>query len=141
MPGIQLTNNTTLNVTASSADGNATLNRYLTNPLSFIPPAALNAIAGTKVEDLDPTAFPIAASAAGEGQFVLEGTCLDVQPGASASVGLLTGDKAADFFSSVQWTGDAAAAGLVSFGLVGTLSAGDKLTVSDRSEEHTSELQ
>ena len=131
MPGIQLTNNTTLNITASSADGNATLNRYLTNPLSFITPAALNAIAGTKVGDLDPTAFPIAASAAGEGQFAVEGTSLDVQLGASASVGLLTGDKAADFFSSVQWTEDPAAAGLVSFGLQGTLSAGDKATVSD----------
>src|ERR1017187_1217603 len=131
MPGIQLTNNTTLNVTASSADGNATLNRYLTNPLSFITPAALNAIAGTKVGDLDPTAFPIAASAAGEGQFAVEGTSLDVQLGASASVGLLTGDKAADFFSSVRWTEDPAAAGLVSFGLQGTLSAGDKPTVSD----------
>ena len=131
MPGIQLTNNTTLNVTASSADGNATLNRYLTNPLSFITPAALNAIAGTKVGDLDPTAFPIAASATGEGQFVVKGTCLDVQVGASASVGLLTGDKAEDFFSSLQWTGEPAAAGLVSFGLQGTLSAGDKPAVSD----------
>jgi hypothetical protein len=131
MPGLQLTNNTTLNVTASSADGNATLNRYLTNPLSFITPAALNAIAGMKVGDLDPTAFPIAANAAGEGQFAVEGTCLDVQQGASASVGLLTGANAADFFSSVQWTGGPTAAGLVSFELQGTLSAGDKATVSD----------
>jgi len=94
MPSIQLTDNTSLNVTASTADGNATLNRYLTNPLSFITPAALNAIAGEKVGDLDPTAFPIAASAAGEGQFAVEGTCLDVQTGASASVGLLAGANA-----------------------------------------------
>jgi len=131
MPSIQLTNNTTLNFTASSADSNATLNRYLTNPLSFITPAGLNAIAGMKVGDLDPTAFPFAASAAGGGQFAVEGTSLNVQLGASASVGLLTGDDAADFFSSVQWTEDASVAGLVSFGLQGTLSTGDQATVSD----------
>ena len=131
MPSIQLTDNTSLNVTASTADGNATLNRYLTNPLSFITPAALNAIAGEKVGDLDPTAFPIAASAAGEGQFAVEGTCLDVQTGASASVGLLAGANATDFFSSVQWTQDPTAADIVSFGLQGTLSARDKATASD----------
>ncbi|HXB73429.1 MAG TPA: hypothetical protein VNY05_34640 [Candidatus Acidoferrales bacterium] len=131
MPTIQLTNKTNLNVTASSADGNATLNRYLSKPLSFITPAALDAIAGTKVGNLDPTAFPISASAAGEGKFAVEGTSLDVQLGASASVGLLTGDKAADFLGSLQWTADPSVAGLVSFGLQGTLSAGEAATVSD----------
>src|ERR1022692_2703502 len=100
MPTIGLTDNATLNVIVSSADGNATLNRYLTNPLSFITAAGLTAIAGQKVGDLDPTAFPITASASGDGKFAVEGTSLEVQPGASASVGLLTGAAAAGFLRS-----------------------------------------
>jgi hypothetical protein len=131
MPTIQLTNNTTLDITASSADDNATLNRYLTNPLSYTTPAGLTAIAGQKVGDLDPTAFPITASATGQGQFAVEGTSLSVQLGASASIGLLKGADAANFFCSVQWTEDPTVAGLVSFALQGTLSAGDTATVSD----------
>jgi hypothetical protein len=129
MPTIGLTDNATLNVIVSSADGNATLNRYLTNPLSFITAAGSTAIAGQKVGDLDPTAFPITASASGDGKFAVEGTSLEVQPGASASVGLLTGAAAAGFLSSVQWTADPAGAALVSFAFQGTLSAGDTATV------------
>src|ERR1035438_1747824 len=99
MPTIQLTGNTTLSLTASSADDNATLNRYLKNALSFTTPAGWNALAAKKVGDLDPTGFPITLSAAGDGQFAVEGSSLDVELGASASVGLLTGDSAEDFFS------------------------------------------
>ncbi|MGD1091725.1 MAG: hypothetical protein ABSB35_06995 [Bryobacteraceae bacterium] len=131
MPAIQLSNNTTLNVTASSADENATLNRYLTNPLSFITPAVLNAIGNQKVGDLDPTAFPITASATGAGQFAVEGTSLGIKVGESASVGLLTGADAKDFFDSVSWPQDPTAANLISFGLQGTLSTGDTANVSD----------
>ena len=131
MPSIGLTNNTTLNVTASSTDGNATLNRHLTSPLSFFTQTGLSAIAGQKIEDLDPAAFPIAASATGEGKFAVEGTSLDVQLGASASVGLLTGGDAADFFSSVEWAQDPAVAALISFGFQGKLSAADTATAGD----------
>src|SRR5882724_5583303 len=116
MPSIGLTNNTTLNVTASSTDGSLTLNRYLTSPLSFLTPASLKAIVGQTVGDLDPAAFPITASATGDGKFAVEGTSLDVQLGASASVGFLTGGDAADFFSSVEWTADPPVGGLVSLG-------------------------
>ena len=131
MPTVQLTDNTTLNITASSADENATLNRYLTNPLTLIAPGSLNAIAEQKVGDLDPSAFPIALSAAGGATFAVEGTSLGVQLGASASIALLTGARAASFFSSVQWTPDPAGADLVSFALQGTLSTGDSATVGD----------
>src|ERR1017187_5811257 len=117
MPSIGLTNNTTLNVTASSTDGNATLNRHLTSPLSFFTQTGLSAIAVQKIEDLDPAAFPIAASATGEGKFAVEGTSLDVQLGASASVGLLTSGDAAAFFSAVEWAQDPAVAALISFGV------------------------
>lgn len=131
MPTIQLTDNTTLNITASSADENATLNRYLTNPLAFIAPGGLQAIVAQQVGTLDPNAFPVALSTTGGGTFAVEGTSLGVQLGASASVGLLSGAAAAAFFSSIQWAPDAAVAGLVSFGLQGTLSAGDTATISD----------
>lgn len=131
MPTIHLTNNTTLNITASSADGNATLNRYLMSALSFQTLPSFDVIAAKRVADLDPTAFPIELKATGKGQFSVEGTALDVQVGASASVGLLTGDSASDFFSSLQWTAVPAASSLVSFGLTGTLTAGDAATIND----------
>jgi hypothetical protein len=131
MPTIQLTNNTTLDVTASAPDAGATLNRYLKSALSFTTPPSLTAIAAKKVGDLDPTAFPIAVSATGDGTFGVEGTSLEVKLGASASVGLLTGASAADFCSALQWTAKPAATSLVSFGLKGTLSTGDTATVGD----------
>lgn len=131
MPTINLTNNTTLNVTASSADGNATLNRYLTSPLSFVTPAGFETIAGQKVGNLDPSAFPIKLSATGAGKFAVEETSLNLALGVSGSVGLLAGTGAADYFKSLQWTADPAAPDLVSFALQGTLSVGDTAKVSD----------
>jgi hypothetical protein len=130
MATITLTNNTDLNLTATSADDNATLNRYLTNPLTYST-AGLNAITGKKVADLDETSFPITAGATGKSQFAVLGTALDVQLGMSASVGVLTGADAADFFGSLQWPQDPSVAGLLSFGLQGTLSAGDTATAGD----------
>lgn len=130
MPTIQLTNNTTLDITATAAGGGATLNRYLTNPLTYTT-AGLNAIAATTVGDLDPTIFPVAASATGGGEFAVAGTLLNVNLGASASVDLLTGDNGADFFDSLQLTQAPAVAGVVSFRLLGTLNAGDTAAVGD----------
>jgi hypothetical protein len=128
MPTIQLTNNTTLNIAAASADANATLNRYLSQPLSFLTPAGFETIAATTVGEVDPDAFPVTAGATAEGKFPVEGTTLDVQPGASASIGLLTADNASDFFSSLQWTPDPALPDVVSFGLKGTLSVAPQAT-------------
>ena len=42
MPAINLTNNTTLNVAASSEDANATLIRYLLSVLTFTTPRQMN---------------------------------------------------------------------------------------------------
>jgi hypothetical protein len=128
MPTIQLTNNTTLNITASSADGNATLNRYLKNPLTFLTPKSFDSIANEKVADLDANAFPIALNASGTGKFAVEGTTLGVTLGASGSLGLLKGDSQKDCLDSLQMPVDPAAAGLVSFKLQGTLSVGDTAT-------------
>jgi hypothetical protein len=125
MPTINLTDNTTLNITASSADNFATLNRYLQAPLSFFTRDGLAAIAGQTVGSLDPASFPIAASATGAGKFALEGSSLNVSPAASASVGLLTAASAASFLSSLQWPADAAVAGLISFKLKGSFSVGE----------------
>ena len=47
MPTINLTNNGDLNVTTSSADDNATLNRYLKSVLTFSTPPSFNPIANT----------------------------------------------------------------------------------------------
>src|SRR5262249_15988058 len=121
MPSINLTNNTTLNITASSADGNATLNKYLTHPLTFLTPGGWNAIVKSEVRDLDKAAFPLMASAAGAGAFDLKGTSLALAAGASVSIGLLTGDDASDFCGSLKWNRDPSATALVSFGLTGTL--------------------
>jgi hypothetical protein len=131
MPTINLTDNTTLNLTASSADNFATLNRYLRTPLTFLTGDGLAAIAGQTVGALDPDAFPIAASATGAGKFALEGTSLNVSLAASASVNSLTAASAASFLSSLQLPANAAGAGLISFQLKGTFGVGDTATVSD----------
>jgi hypothetical protein len=131
MPTIQLTNNTTLNITASSADKNATLNRYLKNPLTFLTPAGFDAIVDKKVGDLNASTFPITANANGAGQFAVEGTSLNVQIGTTASLGLLTGDSKADFLACVDIPDDPSVAGLISFAVQGTLSAESTATASD----------
>jgi hypothetical protein len=131
MPTIKLTNNTTLTITASSADENATLNHYLKNPLVFLAPAGFETIAGKKVGDLDPAVFPLTAAVTGGGRFAVKEASLDVQLNASASLGLLTGADKDDFFSSLQISGNSPVAGLVSFGFQGTLSAGPMGVASD----------
>jgi hypothetical protein len=131
MPTIQLTNNTTLKITASSADENATLNRYLKNPLVFLAPAGIDTIVGQKVGALDPAVFPLTATVAAGGQFAIKETSLNVQLNASASLGLLTGDDKDDFFSSLQIAGNSAVAGLVSFGFQGALGAGPTVAAGD----------
>jgi hypothetical protein len=131
MPTITLTNNTTLNIAASSADDNGTLNRYLKDPLKFVTPAGFDAIAGQKVADVDPAPFPLTATATGEGKFAVEKTTLDVQLNASASLGLLKADDQSDFLKSLQLPPDPATVGIVSFQLQGKLSAGDTATVGD----------
>jgi hypothetical protein len=131
MPTINLTNNTTLNIDASAADGTATLNKYLKTPLTFLTPAGLDSIADQKIGGLDPAPFPLTASATGAGQFAVEGTTLGVKLGATASLGLLAGADKTSFFKSLDLPDDPAVAGIVSFKLQGTLSTGDTAKLSD----------
>ncbi len=125
MPSINLTNNTTLNLTASSGDGFSTLERYLKNILTFKTPPSFDPLVNVPVESLQETSFPITISAAGQGQFAVEGTTLNIQAGPSASIGLLQGADAALFLSALEIEDTAATAGLVSFSLVGSVSLGD----------------
>jgi hypothetical protein len=131
MPTINLTDNTGLNLTASSADDNATLNRYLLSLLTFKTPPSFDPIANLLVKDQSELNFPITLSAGGEGTFAVEKTTLDVQLGASASIGLLQDIRQSDFLSSINLAGDPASSGIVSFALQGKLSLGDSATVSD----------
>ena len=131
MPTIQLTNNAALNLSASSSDGNATLNRYLTHPLTFITPAGFDSIVNQKVAGLDPIAFPFTAKAAATSAFAVEGTSLSIEPGISVTLGLFKGDDKAELVGSLQMPDDPASPGIVSFGLEGDLSAGDSATAGD----------
>jgi hypothetical protein len=131
VPTINLTNNTDLNLAGSSADDNATLNRYLKGILTFQTPPSFDSISNLLVKDQQELAFPITLSATGKGNFAVEQTTLTIQLGASASIGLLQHSDESDFFSSLNFTGDPSSSGLLSFALTGTLSAGESATVRD----------
>lgn len=131
MPTINLTNNTNLNLTALSADNNATLNRYLASLITFKTPPSLDPIVSLLVKDQRALDFPVTVSATGEGKFAVEKTSLDVQLGASGSIGLLQGSGVSRFLSSVNIAPDPSSSGLVSFALQGKLSVGPSATVGD----------
>lgn len=131
MPSINLTDNTDVILSASSADDNATLNRYLKSVLTFRTPPNFDSISGLLVKDQHELDFPLALSATGEAKFAVEKTTLDIQAGASASIGLLQGGDESAFFSALKLTGAASSSGLVSFSVGGTLTAADTATESD----------
>ncbi|MBV9761382.1 MAG: hypothetical protein JO340_12520 [Acidobacteriaceae bacterium] len=130
MASIQLTNETTLDITASAADGGATLNRYLKNPLVFFTPAAWDSVVGTKIGNLTAASFPLTASAKGAGNFSVGEAALNVQSGASVSLGLLTGDDKDEFCASIHKPNDPSVNALVSFTIQGTVSAGPHASVN-----------
>ena len=130
MPAINLTNNTNLNFNALSADHNATLNRYLTSAITLLMPASFGAPANQLVKDQSELGFPITLSAGGEGKFALKKTTLDVQLGASASIGLIKAGEA-DFLSDLKLPASPSSSGLVSLALQAKLSVEDDATVSD----------
>jgi hypothetical protein len=131
MPAINLTDNTDLNLAATSADDNATLNRYLESLITFKTPPSLEPIANLLVKDQNELAFPIKLSATGEGKFAVKKTTLDVQLGASAALGLMQDINEATFLSDLQIGGEATSSGLVSFALSGTMVVGDDATAGD----------
>jgi hypothetical protein len=125
VPSINLTNNVGLNLSASSGDGFSTLERYLKNILTFKTPPSFDPLVNVPVESLQETSFPITISAAGQGQFAVEGTTLNIQAGPSASIGLLQDAAAALFLSALDIEDAAPTPSLVSFSLVGNVSLGD----------------
>ena len=131
MPTISLTDNTDAILTASSADDNATLNRYLKSIVNFKAPPSFASISALLVKDQHELDFPITFAATGEGTFAVAKTTLDIQAGATAAAGLLQGDDEAGFFTALNMTGDPASSGLVSFAVAGTLTAEDSATAGD----------
>jgi hypothetical protein len=131
MPSINLTNNIDINLTGSSADDNATLNRYLKDILTFKTPPSFDSISNLLVKDQHELSFPITLAATGEGNFAVENTTFNIQLGASAFVGLLQDKDESVFLSSLNIAGDSASSGLVSFALSGTLTTGVSAAVGD----------
>ncbi len=131
MPTINLTNNTDVILTASSAVDGATLNKYLKSVLTLKTPPSFDPLSSLPVKGQRAADFPVALSTTGEGKFAVEKTTLDVQFGPSASIGLLQGDAESDFFHALNLTADPSSSGLVSFGVTGTMSVGDTATESD----------
>jgi hypothetical protein len=131
MPTISLTDNTNVNLTASSADDNATLNRYLKSLVTFKTPPSFAPISNLLVKDQHELDFPITLSATGEGTFAVKQTTLDIQLGGSAFIGLLQGSDESDFFSGLNLTSDPASSGLVSFSVQAMLSVGDSAVAGD----------
>jgi hypothetical protein len=131
MPTISLTDNTGVILTASSADDNATLNRYLKSIVNFKAPPGFASISALLVKDQHELDFPLSFAATGEGKFAVAKTTLDIQLGANASAGLLQGADEAAFFAALNMTGDPASSGLVSFAVAATLTAEDSVPAGD----------
>ncbi len=131
MPKIILTNNTNVSLTASSDDGNATLNRYLLHPFTFLTPAGFDSIIDKKIAALNSRAFPLTAKAATDGTFAAEGSSLDVQVSGTASLGLLVDDDMADLLAFLKISNDSNAAAVVSFEIEGNVSVGPTIAAGD----------
>jgi hypothetical protein len=131
MAAINLTNNTDINLNISGVEDSATLNKYLDSVLTFKTPPNLDPIINVLVKDQHELDFPITCSATGEGKFAVEKTTLDVQLGASASIGLLQDSDESVFLSGAKVVPDPSSPGLVSFGVQATLSAGPSATAGD----------
>ncbi len=135
MATIQLTDNTSLDVTASGGSAGATLKKYLKDPLVFVSPRReqLNA-AGVTVGQLDEHFFPLTAAAKADGKFVVETAKLDVKAGALAEVDLLTGDRSSDLLQSLKLRDKEDGSPppeLMSFAITGTVDSGPTLKMGD----------
>jgi len=135
MPTIQLTNNASLNVTASGGSPGATLTKYLKDPLIFVSPRReLANAAETTVGQLDDHFFPLTASAKADGRFAVTTAEFDVRLGASAAIDLLKDDESDDFLQSLKLRDDKTSSGipeLMSFAVTGTLNEGPNLATGD----------
>jgi hypothetical protein len=131
MSTIDLTNNTTLTITGSSADGNSTIDRYLVDSLTFQIPAEFRAIASQQVSGVQPAAFPVTLTATGAGKFSVEGTSLNIKLGASASLNLQKEEDKDGVLESLKLPPGPKDEALVSLNLKGTLDATDNIKLSN----------
>ena len=135
MGTIQLTDNTSLNVTGSGGSPKATLNKYLKDPLILVSPRQeLASAADVTVGQLDEHFFPLTASVKADGKFAIGTATFDVKTGSSASLDLLKGDKSDDFLQSLQLRdkqSSSPASELMSFALTGTLDSGVSTAAGD----------
>lgn len=133
VPVIQITNNSALDLTASTDDKNAAINRYLKDVLTLKAPVSVDALVKLKISDLDPVTFPVNLAASENTQFAAGQSTLTVQGGASATIGLLGKDDAGAFLDGLQASAEPGPDAIVSFALGGTVSAGGSGSVSDLS--------
>ena len=130
MPTIKLTNNATLDISASAENQSATLNRYLQDALTFRTSAKFDLSPQSLLQSITGS-FPASFNATGNGSFVLGATKLGLQPSEVATLNLLKGDGKSDFLNSLKLPADFAPADLVSFAIKGAVTVKDSGSVSD----------
>lgn len=130
MPTISITNNTTLDLSASLPENNRTLKQYLQHDLRLLAPHGFETMAAQTIKATDTSGFPIQLATAGAGEFAVEKTTLNVKVGVSPALGLLKGDDLKTMLASIHIT-DASVANLVSFALNVTMRLAETATVSD----------
>ncbi len=82
------------------------------------------------MEKLDPGRFPVALTAGIPANFKIEGATLNVEPSASASIDVFSGDKARDFFKCLGIS-NGPVSNLVSFGITAGLDYGPSAQIGD----------
>jgi len=133
VPTIKLTDNAGLDITASSNSSNSSLNKYLESALEFHFAALSKDVrdeVNVQVGDVNARAFPIKLSAAVPAHFKDGESTIAVKPNAAASIDLVAGDKAADFFKCLGGI-DGPAGDVVSFGFTAGIEAGPSAKVGD----------
>ena len=133
MGSIRLTDNSSLDITVSSGDANASLNTYLQVPLVLVCGElgpGFRQLHNTPINKLDADRFPLVFSASISRSFAVSKATLNVGTGASAYLDLLTGATADDLGASLKLD-TAPSAIFVSFGITANLESGPAGTVGD----------
>jgi len=131
MPKITLTNNAAINIDVTSADGNATLNKYLKSALTLKPAEALDGILNQPVKDLNPSGFPITLTTTGSASFAVKQTTLGVSLDLSGAIGLAQKDDKDGFLKKLQLPAAPDSSGIVSVGLKAKVTVSPLATSGD----------
>jgi hypothetical protein len=135
MPTIEFLENPTLEPAFEASGATPTLNNYLQNKLAFVfrtVNSQFKTAQNKPVNELDVEGFPLTLSANAPVSFKVSQATLNVEAGGSASLDLLTGDKAQDFLKALHLD-DTAVLDLISFGLTASLESGPSGSVGDLS--------